>query len=160
MTPAFRDGSFGQRLTVMGDTAEAKFEEWAEKVGLGYVRFGLDRPKIAVPKLPARLRYTPDYLMTANFVEVMGFGREQKLRLKMDKYGAMRWWNDLWPVKLYCWDSHKERECIVTIKELEAVIGAEGGCEFGRFREGKPFFQINGQMLFDLSDPAAEPVSA
>src|SRR6266498_2550714 len=98
MNDSFRDQDWQARYQGMGDLAEGAFEEVHQ---YGFVRWGLDRPPIQVHKLPKRIRFAPDYLTTHSFVEVQGFGKDQVIKLKLDKYDALRWWNVLHPVDLF-----------------------------------------------------------
>ena len=81
---SFKDGTWAQRFGALGDEAEQVFERVAR---YGWVRYGLNRPPLQMHRLPARIRYTPDYLMSNKFIEVQGLGRDQKLKLKLDKIG-------------------------------------------------------------------------
>jgi len=85
----FADQSFNKRLNNMGDLAEGVFEEWC---GTNFARYGLNRPPIAMWKLPAKIRYTPDYITSDYLVEVQGFGRKQVVHMKLDKWDALLWW--------------------------------------------------------------------
>lgn len=144
---SFRDQSWDKRYEEMGDTAEGRFEDWCARNRLNFVRYGLDRPPIAMYKLPARIRYSPDYLLSNKFVEVQGFGRDQTVKLKLEKHGSLRWWNDVHPVDLYLWDSHNERECFVPIHVFDMVLGTDGA-ELRAFPEGKSYFALNADHLF------------
>ena len=86
----FSDRSFNQRFYEMGDLAEGRFEDWSEH---NFVRYGLNRPPLAMWKLPPRVRYTPDYLTSHNLVEVQGFGKKQIIHMKPDKWEALLWWD-------------------------------------------------------------------
>ena len=146
----FRNRSWNDRYAEggMGDEAEGHFEAYCAKKKLGFVRCGLDRPPLSVGRLPARVRYWPDYLMTRGFVEVQGFGRDQTMKLKLDKWGVLHYWNDLMPVELYLWDSTNERELVIGILELDAIIDKEPSVTLDRFPEGKAYFAIPSRLLF------------
>jgi hypothetical protein len=115
------------------------------------VRFGLDRPPLRMSDLPTRLRYTPDYLMGKQFVEVQGFGRDQTYKIKLEKLNCLHWWNDLHPVYLYTWDSHKKRECMVHLFAVDEIIN-ENRAELGHFAEGKAYFAIKGADIFEKAE--------
>lgn len=151
MSAQFRDRPFDQRFTAMGDEAEGRFEEYATNVlKKGFVRYGLDRPPLRMGDLPTRLRYTPDYLMGKQFVEVQGFGRDQTYKIKLEKLNSLHWWNDLHPVQMYVWDSHKKRECMLHLFELDRIIN-DGKAELGHFAEGKAYFALRAEDLFDAA---------
>lgn len=144
---AFRNQSWDSRFKAMGDEAEHHFEEYATNVlKLGWIRFGLDRPPLKMSSLPTRLRYTPDYLMSAEFVEVQGFGRDQTFKIKLDKLNSLHWWNDLHPVSLYLWDTTNEREGMVHLEDIDAIIN-DGAATLDSFPEGKAYFAIPGDLL-------------
>lgn len=136
MTAPFRDQDWQQREAILGDPAEAAFEAW---IKCGYVRTGLQRPPLAMHKLPTRIRYTPDYLTAHAYYEVQGYGRDQTLKVKLEKWSCLHWWNDLHPVKMFVWDSHFERSCVIDLPDLDEII-QYGGTTLGTFREGKPYF--------------------
>lgn len=153
---AFKDQSWEQRFGAMGDEAEQKFEEYAKDVlDRGFVRYGLNRPPIKMHSLPARIRYTPDYLMSRCFVEVQGLGRDQKFKLKFDKWNSLRWWNDFKRedfdgVSLYVWDSHKKRETMFPLECLDALL-SDGTGALGVFHEGKPYIEFPADDVFGLA---------
>jgi hypothetical protein len=151
---SFKDGSWQQRFGALGDEAEQVFERVAR---YGWVRYGLNRPPLQMHRLPARVRYTPDYLMSNKFIEVQGLGRDQKLKLKLDKHGALRWWNDLHPVELFVWDSHHHRYCYLTMNEIDGLISS-GQVELDTFPEGKSYFTFEAKLLFDTSEMVGEYV--
>jgi len=142
---SFRDKQWNDRLDAMGDEAEGVFEAVAPA---NFVRYGINRPPLQVHRLPARIRFTPDYLMTNKFVEVQGCGRDQTFKLKVSKHGALRWWNDLHAVELFLWDSHNCRWCFVTLEQLESLLV---GTTVRAFPEGHPYFEFNADDVFGLS---------
>lgn len=131
---AFKDQSFNHRLGAMGDEAESVFEAAYPN---GYVRTGLCRPPIQVHALPIQVRYIPDYLTSNGWVEVQGFGRDQTVKLKMEKYQALIWWSWLWPVSLFLWDKTNKR---YTILELSALPLEHANMDV--FPEGKEYLAI------------------
>ncbi len=148
---AFRDGTWEQRFSKMGDEAEGRFEKYASDVlGLGFVRKGLSRPPIQLSSVPARIRYEPDYLMSKNLVEVQGVGRDQIVKVKLDKWNCLCFWNGIHPVMIYVWDSHKQRECLFPLFNFEKLI-AKGKGSLGVFAEGKPYFAFAADDIFALA---------
>lgn len=144
----FKDQTWENRFQAMGDEAEGHFERYAtESQGLGFVRFGLDRPPLKMSSLPTRLRYTPDYLMSNRFVEVQGFGRDQTFKIKLEKLNCLHWWNDLHPVFVYVWDSTNERECMIPLLHLVTLID-QGHAILDAFPEGKAYYAIDGDDVF------------
>lgn len=142
---AFKDQPWETRERDLGDEAENQFQRWCGERKINFVRFGLERPPLQMYKLPSRLRYTPDFLLTASFVEVQGFGRDQTFKLKLDKHGCLHWWNDLHPVWLYIWDSHYRRDCVIKLLDFDQLLH---NATIETFAEGKTYFAIPGDFLF------------
>ena len=141
----FADQSFSKRLNNMGDLAEGVFEEWC---GTNFARYGLNRPPIAMWKLPAKIRYTPDYITSDYLVEVQGFGRKQVVHMKLDKWDALLWWNHTtMPVRLFLHDSHKNRELMFPIIELTPLVEA---AEVRKFPEGNEYYAIDAGEVWSL----------
>lgn len=90
----------------MGDEAERIFELTYPQ---NWDRFGLDRATINLAKVPEVIRFSPDYITAKGFVEVQGFGRDQKFKLKDAKLQALAWWHDSFRTDLFVWDSHNGR---------------------------------------------------
>lgn len=108
----------------MGDLAEGVFEQ---VYGLGkWDRFGLDRARISLVGVPAEIRHAPDYITNKGLVEVQGFGRDQKIKLKHAKWDALLWWQRLWRTDLFLWDSHNQRYGWVRLPELTLALNAHG----------------------------------
>ncbi len=143
---SFRYQTWNDRVATLGDIAETQFESWATKARLGFVRYGLNRPPLRMHELPARVRNTPDYLMTKGFIEVQGFGRDQILKVKWEKLNCMWAWNNIHRLWLFVWDSHNSRHCFVDVPTLANLLGEFA--EMRKFPEGTPYFAINGDAVF------------
>lgn len=148
----FKDRDWNARFNDLGDEAEGRFERYCvEELGVNFVRFGLNRPPLQMGMLPARIRYTPDYLLSSRFVEVQGLGRDQRFKMKFDKLGALHWWNDIQGSKfhgvdIYVWDSHHQRETIFPLAHLDELIEDAGTKD--SFPEGKPFWSVPASAVF------------
>lgn len=151
---SFHEGGWHKRFDAMGDEAEGHFEDEFNGLGLKFVRYGLNRPPISMSRLSARLRYTPDYLCHNRLIEVQGIGRDQTVKLKLDKFNALHWWNDAHPVELYVWDSKNKRSCLVTLRALDKLLD-DGVGELRRFHEGKSYFAFPASALFGEEDEDA-----
>jgi hypothetical protein len=135
----------------MGAPAEQAFEEWAEGEGVNYIRWGLDKPPLAVQLLPIRIRHAPDYLTTKCFVECQGVGVDQRVKLKVEKYVSLHYWGGLHPVDLFVWDSKNERHALVHLADVQKII-ADDPC-IGRFEnDGKPYFELAMDALVGAND--------
>lgn len=132
----------------MGDEAEQVF---TEVYGRGYVVWGLRRPSIKVSALPAKIRYAPDYLTSDGFVEVMGVGRDQVLKLKVEKHIALLQWNQEMPTRLFIWDSSNRRHCLISVSGLTEQLGIATP---GAFPEGKRTWNIPiGELRAEWQTP-------
>ena len=147
----FRDRPWASRVAAggMGDEAESVFEQWATNQGIGFARYGLNRPPIHVHKLPDLIRYTPDYLMTARLVEVQGFGRDQTFKLKEVKLAALEDWTQIHPVSMFAWDSHGQRAFMVDLEAI-ASAAATGGLSKGAFPEGHVYYEYPAALLAEI----------
>jgi hypothetical protein len=150
---SFKDRNFDDRLAAggMGDEAEGVFERVFPK---GWARYGLNRPPIQMAKIPARLRYTPDYITTSALVEVQGFGRDQTFKLKIDKWQSLHWWNGVHPVDLFVWDTTNKRWCILSLQQIDLLVEQCG--EIRHFPEGKAYMAIPGDAIFEAARVTGE----
>lgn len=137
MSQQFRNRPWTERFKQMGDEAEGVFETVAtETLGIGFARYGLNRPPIDVAKLPAQLRYTPDYLTSRSLVEVQGSGRDQVVKLKQDKLYALMQWDGIFPTEIFLWDAHNGRWSFQQILNFDTSRADDAGF----FDGAKPWF--------------------
>lgn len=101
----FKDGNFATRVGTMGDTAEGVFDQLNPK----HHKLGLNRPPLYVAGLPRYVRYTPDRLIQDRYVEIMGIGRDQTLKLKIEKALTQISWGEIMPVDLFVYDQSNHR---------------------------------------------------
>ena len=142
---SFKDQPFANRFAAMGDEAEGAFESWADAHGIKYVRYGLNRPPISLTKVSAFVRFTPDYLLGDKLVEVQGFGRDQKFKIKWEKLGSLHAWSLHHPVHLWAWDSSNKRCFMAPIVDIamEANAGAFAQGVFdANTSNPKPYWEI------------------
>lgn len=148
---SFSDKPWSSRFLSMGDASERK---WLEYCDGQCERVGLDRPEgIHVPSLPARVRAAPDFLVTSPepaYVECMGIGRKQILQIKLEKWGVLRYWNDLLPVKVWCWDSYKKRSGLIDLDDLDHLIQTPNLVQIVYFDGRKLAFGVPADPLFGL----------
>lgn len=128
----------------MGDEAETMFEQTYPK---GFVRWGLNRPPIRVSALPPKIRYAPDYLTSDGFIECMGVGRDQILKLKCEKLLFLLQWHHEMPTSLFIWDSKNKRYTFMAVSDLVDQLGIASS---GSFPEGKATWN------YPINDLAAE----
>lgn len=153
---SFKDRPFHNRFAAMGDAAEGVFERTYPQ---GWVRFGLNRPPIAMGSLPAFIRFTPDYLTARGLVEVQGFGGDQLAKFKRDKLTALIDWHHHFRVDFFLWDSANKRYAWLRLHDLENYITPH---HVAYFPEGTQYFAIPAVELpvVDAWVPYAEPLSA
>ena len=135
------------RLDLMGDIAEEQFEATHTEP---YARWGLNRPDIAVRKLPAEVRYAPDYVTETRFIEVQGVGKDQTLRIKLDKYIAWHHWSKLMPVSIWVWDASRSEHLCVSLDKIDYLVGSGNG-DWRQFPEGTAYLAIGLRELRDES---------
>lgn len=145
----FSDQNWHARFGSMGDASESKF---VESVDGHCERWGINRPEgVHVPSLPARVRAAPDYLTNQGFVECMGLGRAQHLQVKLEKWGVLRYWNDLMPVRVFVWDSHKKRSCLIGLDALDKIVQTPDAIGVDYFDGKKLVFQIPADLIFEAA---------
>ena len=101
----FKDRPWNQRIKSLGDEAEAVYETWADRHGIGYHRSGINRPPFNVGKLPKMVSYTPDYLTENGYVEVQGFGKDRQIKLKVEKLEALTQWDMVFHTEMFLWNN-------------------------------------------------------
>jgi hypothetical protein len=138
---AFRDQSWRRRYEKMGDQAEQAFREWADERGIAYEEYGLRRPKVKVEKLPARIRYQPDFLCDDYLVECIGCGKDKTAKLAIYKWNCLQYWNTIHPVYLFIWHSTKKQGYFVALSDINALIDSKD-VTLDSFPEGKAYFGI------------------
>lgn len=146
----FRNRHWNQRFEHMGDEAESVFEAvWPTN----FVAYGLRRPPLQVHKLAPFVRYTPDYLTSTKLVEVQGVGRDGQIKLKLEKYSALKEWHvTSMDVILFVWDSKNRQYGTLDMDDLERLwcrAYDDNDNYRGVFPEGKPYFIIE---VADVTD--------
>jgi len=134
----FHTQSFAARFASMGDEAEGVFETVHASA---WDRYGLNRPSSSMKTMPARVRYTPDYLTSFGFIEVKGVGRDQTLKIKCENWNCLMFWNGVWETEVFVWDSHKKRYCYVELAVLDKMINdPASGVQLKHFNDPKGYF--------------------
>lgn len=152
---SFKDRKWGNRFNAMGDEAEGVFEATYPQ---GFARYGINRPPIQLAKVPAFVRYTPDYLTSKGLVEVQGFGRDQTFKLKDDKYEALRHWHSIFRVDIFVWDSANKRYGFVRLHDFIEAWEEHGWSD--SFDEGRnPYMALKAEHLPVEHWVPYEPVS-
>tara|TARA_R100000781_G_scaffold109934_1_gene75098 strand:- start:433 stop:876 length:444 start_codon:yes stop_codon:yes gene_type:complete len=139
----FAGQDFSKRFESLGDLAEGKFEEWSD---CNFMRYGLDRPPLAIWKLAPRIRHTPDYLTSNYLVECQGFGRKQIVHMKLDKWESLQWWDrNTMTVQLFLYDAHKDRQIMFPIKKLKPLIQKS---EIRAFPDGNRYYAMEAEEVW------------
>lgn len=139
---SFKDLAFESRLNSMGDEAEGMFEQVYPH---GWARYGLNRPRIAMSKLPLKIRYTPDYVTSAKLVECQGFGADQLVKVKFEKLVALHMWNSDMPTEIFLWDTTNQRFTYVNIATLSNTLHTHA--DLATFPEGKRYWALGADQL-------------
>jgi hypothetical protein len=142
---SFSQQTFATRHGQMGDESEAVFDELhADRVHrLGLNRYWANGKRLTLTQMSTPMRYAPDRMVGDRFVECMGIGRDQTLKIKDEKIVALLRWSMLGPTDLFVWDSSKRRWWQAPI-ELWRAAAAEHG-EVKTFPEGKLFWAIHAK---------------
>lgn len=140
---SFRDMSWQSRYKVMGDTAEAMFEQIEP---LPFVRYGLERPPFSVGELPSFVANTPDYLQKHRLVEVQGCGRDGIIKIKPAKLAAVQDWTLHMDVVFFFWNSHRKEYTYVDHSVIRNMC-TEGAVETKQFPEGTDYYAIPVAMI-------------
>lgn len=114
----FKDQVWEDRVEILGDPAENQFQEYAARRALGCVKYGLDRPPVDLSRIPAYVRYTPDFLTDIGLVEVQGCGRDQLFKFKHDKLMALRQWQRHCHVSLWLWNEPLDDWRMISFPQL------------------------------------------
>jgi hypothetical protein len=148
---AFSDRSWQERETILGDPAEHRFRVWAAEQYVPYTDYGLRRPQVPVYKLPAFIRYTPDFLLGDALVEVQGCGRDQIVKLKHDKLAALSDWDKQFPVYVWLWNQTLDQIGVTnmdTVFDLTLESARTGDLRVdGLFDGDKPYASIRWDEL-------------
>lgn len=147
MLLSFRNQSFANRHETMGDIAEAVFDDvYDEQVhDFGLNRFWKNGKRLYMNDMSVAMRYMPDRMTKDRIFEVMGFGRDQTLKVKFEKLQALRRWVAIGPVWLFIYDSANERYWEFTLEALDHAILQHGAA--AAFPEGKEYWGIKAEHL-------------
>jgi hypothetical protein len=146
---SFKDLSFSQRFSALGDLAEGVFERTYDQP---YVRFGLSRPPIHLGGVPGIVRFAPDYISAKGFIEIQGFGGDQTFKLKHSKAEALQFWHGMWRLDFWVFDSKNQRYAWLRWPELYHACAT---AEVRHFPEGYPYSAIKAKDLPVVGDWAS-----
>ena len=151
---SYREAPWSARFASLGDEAEGVFEA---VLPLGKVqRFGWRRPDVPMTNMGARVRHMPDYYAASGYlVEVMGLGRDGILKLKLDKWDALKWWNQSGnKVALFVWNSSKKMYVIVAWDALRTLVGRARQAGIASFQvDGNEYYPIQWEWIAESSLP-------
>jgi hypothetical protein len=138
---SFHTQNFQTRFGTMGDTAEAVFD----LLFPANHPLGLCRPPFNVSGMPAPMRYAPDRMTRSAFVEIMGIGRDQTLKMKVEKLDALSAWRALGPVELFVFDSANRRYWCRALRDWDQAFDDHG--TEGMFPEGKEYVGLHSDWF-------------
>lgn len=126
------------RFHVLGDPAEEQFITWALDSDLKVERLGWNRPKVSMRKMSDTLKHMPDFYSSDGYLyEVMGCGKDKKVKLKTTKKKALETWNEIQPVRLWVWNSYYKE---ILIADIDHVIAVWSKARTERFHDG-PYYR-------------------
>lgn len=144
---AFRDRTFQQRYSRMGDEAELRCTEVLEALGVKHTRFGFQRPPFSIQALPSSVRYSPDYVTSERFVEAQGLGRDGVVKMKRDKLEALHWWERELPVDLFLWWSTRKKWALLPLSQLTTAVDDPARSTLEFFDGSKAAFFVPAEGL-------------
>lgn len=152
---SFAEKTWDERFETMGDIAEQAFElNWQHP----YSRFGLNRPDLNVGALPAKVRYTPDYMTTLEgtkgvLVEVQGAGKDGVFKFKDEKLNALAEWDLDCPTTLWLWDDINSDGYWISLPQIRLAVYRKTGTTSGMFDGRKPWTGVSVDLVRELHDP-------
>jgi hypothetical protein len=90
--------------------------------------------------IPPFVRMAPDYFDSDGFIEVMGFGTDQTIKLKDVKHEVLQDYQAIWPVRIFLWDSFKKRWSIAPLSAIETALFHEA--TKAQFHDGPTYFAL------------------
>jgi hypothetical protein len=140
---SFHQQSFAARHGAMGDESEAVFDSLhGERVHrLGLNRYWANGGKLHLNQMTTPMRYAPDRQTIDRYVECMGVGRDQTLKIKDEKLVSLLRWNNLGPVDLFVYDSKHNRWWQAHILEWNQAITDHATVD--HFPEGKAYWALH-----------------
>jgi hypothetical protein len=151
MSGAFHTKNFAERFEIMGDTAEAVFDKVYPKSH----ELGLNRPPFTMSKMTPQMRATPDRMTATHIVEVMGMGRDGRLKLKNDKMNSLNIWEAIGPVNLFVYDSSQRVYYEASIGDWIRAAVTHGSQRVFE-NDGNPYYEL--ESIFFPTDPIEAPV--
>lgn len=144
---SFHEQSFQSRFGTMGDQAEAAFDQVFPKNH----KLGLNRPPFSMSGMLLEMRYVPDRITRDAFVEVMGIGTDQTLKLKIEKFDALFAWKSIGPVDLFVYDSKHDRWWLAPITDWFRAVLLHGTLD--QFHDGKEYAALHADHFPSLPTP-------
>lgn len=132
----------------MGDIAEQVFEE-VRPLGR-FERLGWNRPEVPMSRMSPVLRHMPDYYTeTGHLVEVMGCGRDGVVKLKVEKWEAMKWWNKSGnEVALFLWNSATNEWSLLDWSQMVTAVRRARAAGIQAFaNDGNRYYPIQWDRL-------------
>lgn len=120
----YAEQKWNQRVGTLGDIAEGIFEQ-ISPFG-AWVRHGLNRPPFQMKQLTPEQRNAPDYLCgTGHYVEVQGCGRDNVIKVKLEKWEAQKKWHKhIGEVRFFFWNSNTSEYALISMDALQRLVTA------------------------------------
>jgi hypothetical protein len=115
------------------------------------VPYGYNGAPFSISHQPATLRYTPDMVDPDGLWELIGVGRAQVAKFKVEKLEALLAWPNIGPLRLFAYDSYRTRYWEMEVGPWRDACHAS---DIERFPDSKrPYYAV------PVSRFPAEPVS-
>jgi len=152
---AFHQKNWTQRVTQMGDQAENACDlvHHGKTHTLGLNRIWQNGDGLYLNDMTDAMRYTPDRLSRWCFIECMGIGRDNTLKIKQEKLEALNKWSKLGPTELFVYSSAKNvwwQDATHTWQDAAQTHG-----ELLTFPEGKHYWALHTDHF--PTDPQTVP---
>lgn len=150
----FASQPWTERIETLGDPAEGAFMRWANRTGEPAVRYGLNRPPVDMRRVPAFIRYSPDFLADRGLVEVQGCGHDGTFKFKHDKLWAISEWDAHLVVYWFLWNQPADKELLIPHATLETLCFDNGDGLYrrdGMFDGNKPYAAVTWEALTQVT---------
>lgn len=155
----FSDKSFSERLKVLGDTTEQRFEEYCKRESVPLYRTGFVRPPFsfsAFKRIPKVIRHFPDYVVEFDkipfFVECKAFGR-YPLKVKEETVDSLLFWEQYLPTILFVYDQQEDSDYFIVGTSLFSYINEIPKEDMKQFSNDKKFYyEVTRKTLLELKE--------
>lgn len=136
----------------MGNIAEGVFAELYP----AHHRSGLDKPPMTLKEMSNFNRNAPDFLVRDRYVEVIGCGSDQTIKVRISKIVALIQWSVHNQVDIFVYDSKNKRYCQGPVDAWVDLFFQHG--EYGVFSDGPTMVGLKcSKVPFEWGSHASQP---